>query len=158
MHDVSKKVRSLCPSGVTIIATVDGEGQPRGFTAGSLVWLSSAPPLVTFCIAHRANSFPAFAQADGFAVSLLRPEHADLAVRFATKGIDKFAGGDFCTDDGGYPTLDTAVAALQCRVRERTTAADHLFVVGEVVDARVTEGGSPLVMYRNTFQTLAAAS
>lgn len=150
----SKRARALCPSGVTIIATHDRDGRPRGFTAGSFTWLSSTPPLVTFCISERANSFPAFAVAEGFSVNVLRAEHEDLAMRFATKGVDKFSGGEFSSGDGGYPTLRTAVVALQCRVHERTMCADHLFVVGEVVDARVAQDGTPAVVYRDAFRTL----
>lgn len=155
MQVISKKVRSLYPSGVTIIATVDGDGRPRGFTAGSFTWLSSTPPLVAFCLAQSANSFSAFSSADGFSVNLLRAEHKELAERFATKGIDKFSGGEFTCGEGGYPTLHNAVVALQCRVRERMTGGAHLFIVGEVIDCRFTEDALPMVMYRDAFQTLA---
>jgi flavin reductase ActVB len=154
MQLVSKKVRSLFPSGVTIIATLDADGAPHGFTASSFSWLSRQPPLVVFCLACDATSFPVFAVADGFSVNILQPGHQELAMRFATKGIDKFAGGEFLYGDGGYPALPDALVTLQCRVRERMQGGGHLFVVGEVTQSRIAEDGAPMVLYGNAFQTL----
>lgn len=75
-------------------------------------------------------------------------------MRFATKGVDKFAGGEFSYGDGGYPTLPDALVTLQCHVRERMEGGGHLFVVGEVTQSRITEDGAPMVLYGNAFQTL----
>jgi len=154
MQVISKQVRSLLPSGVSIIATLDGDGRPHGFTASSFSWLSQHPPLVVFCLACDANSFAVFAVAEGFSVNILQSVHQELALRFATKGLDKFAGGEFSYGEEGYPILSDALVALQCRVRERMEGGGHLFVVGEVVRSRVTEDGAPMVMYGNAFQTL----
>lgn len=155
MQVTAQVARSLCPSAVSIIATNDGIHQPRGFTAGSFTWLTSQPPLVTFCLARSADSYPAFNCAEGFSVNVLRAEDQELAMRFATKGIDKFADGEFSNGEENYPMLPTAAVTLQCRVCERLTGVDHLFVIGEVIDARVSHDAVAAVLYRNAFQTVA---
>lgn len=139
---------------MSIIATVDGTGRAHGFTAGSLTWLSSDPPLVTFCLSQRANCHSAFVDAEIFSVSLLALEHKSLAMRFARRGVDKFAGGEFHAVSGGCPVLADAVVTLQCNVRDRMTGGDHLFVVGQVVDHDINDAGLPMVMYRNHFTSM----
>jgi flavin reductase ActVB len=151
MHAPPSQVRALCPNGVTIIATFDDNGSPRGFTASSFSWLSLRPPRVAFLLARNASSHPAFATAVGFSVNVLRAEHETLAVRFAAKGADKFCGGEFAYADDNYPQLTDALATLQCRVSERADCGDHMLVLGEVVDARVTPDAVPMIQYDNAF-------
>ena len=158
MQAPPSQVRALCPNGVTIIATFDDNGSPRGFTASSFSWLSLRPPRVAFLLARNASSHPAFATAEGFSVNVLRAEHETLALRFATKGADKFCGGEFAYADDSYPHLTDALATLQCRVSERVDCGDHMLVLGEVVDARVTPDAVPMVRYDNAFWPMNAVT
>lgn len=154
MQVTARVARSRCPSTVSIVATVDSTSRPRGFTAGSFTWLTSCPPRVAFTLARSADSYAAFERADGFSVNVLRADDEKLATRFATKGADKFAGGEFSNGAGRYPELSTAAVVLQCRVHERLTGSDHLFVIGEVVDARVSDGDVAAIIYGNTFRSV----
>lgn len=47
--DTYKKVMGSFPSGVTVITTLDDQGQIVGLTASAFSSLSMAPPLVLFC-------------------------------------------------------------------------------------------------------------
>src|SRR4051812_11360247 len=82
-------------SGVTIVTTADSDGAWWGFTASAFSSLSLTPPLILVCLAASAESHPAFAAAAGFIVNVLGSEHEELALRFATKGADKFQGDTF---------------------------------------------------------------
>ena len=143
------------PSGVTIVTTRDGEGQPWGFTASSFCSLSLDPPLVLVCLARTADSYPAFMRADGFVIHVLGPEHEALARRFAAKGEDKFAGDEFALDGDGCPILPTALATLRCTVHARPDGGDHVILVGRVVDATARDGAA-LVYFRRSFEPLPA--
>lgn len=79
------------PSGVVVVTTRCQDGTPRGFTASSFCSVSLEPPMVLVCLANSADSAWSFARCDRFAVSVLTPVHQPLALRFATKGSDKFA-------------------------------------------------------------------
>jgi len=48
-----------------------------------LVSSSLAPPLVLWCVAKAAPSYPAFVGADAFAIHFLDAGHQELALRFA---------------------------------------------------------------------------
>ncbi|MER7013294.1 flavin reductase family protein [Saccharopolyspora sp. NPDC000359] len=128
------------PTGVTITTTLDRAGNPRGFTAGSLVSVSLEPPLISVCVAYTANCYQAFADCDSFAVSVLRHDQGQLARTFASKGADKFAAGGFTRTAGGLPVVDGAVVALECDVHGRHAAGDHVILVGRVRTADIADG------------------
>lgn len=99
------------------------------------------PPLALVCLARTANSFPVFDSCGEFAVSVLREDHTDLAMRFARKSADKFAGGEFVRTARGATVLDGAVAVVECTVHERYPAGDHIILLGEVQSVHVEEKG-----------------
>ena len=145
-----RAVMGVFPTGVTIVTTVDGGGVPRGYTAGSFVSVSLQPPLISVCTARSASCFPALAACDTFAVSVLRSEQAELARRFSSKGIDKFAGGGLTTSATGLPIVEGALAVVECLTYARHPAGDHVILVGAVRDARLG-GGDPLVFHNRSF-------
>lgn len=142
------------PSGVVIVTTADREGQPWGFTATSFCAVSMAPPLVLFCLDKAARCHPAFLAADSWAVNVLGQEQAELAVRFATRGADKFGGGEFRPGRHGNPVLTRACLVLDCVRHDLVDGGDHTIVLGEVLDARVL-GEPPAVYAERRFHRLA---
>lgn len=141
---------SRFPSGVTIVTTTGADGAWAGFTASAFCSLSADPPLVLVCLASRAECHPVFAAAERFAIHILQPRHRDTAVRFATRGADKFAGGAFSSDDHGLPALADAHARLICRSHARVPAGDHTILIGHVVDGSLGPGG-PVLHYDRRF-------
>ncbi|MER5911448.1 flavin reductase family protein [Streptomyces sp. NPDC001982] len=134
-------------AGVTVI-TVPG---PAGFTATSFTSVSLRPALVSFCIGLTASAAPAVQRADRFAVHLLGTQDTAVARRFATSGIDRFAGVAWDAGSDGLPLLDGVSAWLSARVTHRQTLGDHLLVVGEVDDGTVVRDITPLVHHDGTF-------
>lgn len=139
-------------TGVTVVTTSDPRnGQLAGFTASAFSSLSLDPPLVLVCLDRGADCYAAFAQADAMAVSILGLGQEQLARRFATKGIDKFAGAPL--EPGpvtGLPLVREAIASVECAIRDRLDGGDHVILVGRVLRASVREG-DPLVHYRRSF-------
>jgi flavin reductase ActVB len=154
---VLRSVRGLFPCGVTIVTTTDACDKPHGFTASSFNWLSLAPPLVTVSLARTATCFPFFCAAEGFAVNVLHSGHKDLALRFASQGVDKFDGAGFTYGDGRHPALVDALAVLICRTVRRPDGGDHMMLVGEVTDHWSDVTRRPIVQYRDAFHELALA-
>lgn len=144
---------SRFPTGVTIVTTDDEHGNPSGFTASSFCSVSTNPPLILVCLATSANSYPVFARCDRFAVSILRPQHTELAKRFASKDTDKFAG-TFGRTPGGLTVVDGALAVFECAVHQRHEAGDHVIMIGRVYWVR-TRTGDPVVYHDRAFDTLA---
>lgn len=117
-------------------------------TATAFCGVSEEPPLVLVCLTTAAGSTLAFAEAERFAVSVLRPEHEDLAERFATGRPDKFILGGFERSDSGLRTVRGALAAIECRTAEVRPAGDHTIVLGRVELARGGEGAALAYLHR----------
>lgn len=132
-------------TGVTIVTTSDASGRWWGLTASSFTPLSIDPPLILVCIALDARCHRVFATAQAFRVNVLGTEHERLAARFATRGADKFAGGEFRADEHCLPVLPDALVSLRCRTAERTDHGDHTILIASVEETRVRRDGTPVV-------------
>ncbi len=120
-------------TGVTVVATTQPDGEPRGFTANSFTSVSLDPPLVLICIARTASSYPVFAATDHFSVNILADTQADISSLFATRSADKFAMAAWRRGPAGSPILDNVAAWFDCRRHDLIEAGDHVILVGEVM-------------------------
>ncbi|NGO67301.1 flavin reductase family protein [Streptomyces boncukensis] len=141
------------PSGVTIVTTRSEAGTLHGFTASSFAALSLDPPLVLVCLDRGATCFPDFMAAKRFVVNIVTPAHAELAMRFAAKGENKFAYGGFAFDEHGHPLLPDAAAVIGCELEEAVPGGDHVILIGRVRETR-TGGDEPVAWYRGGFLRL----
>ena len=146
-----RRAMSQFASGVTVVTT-ENRGTLYGMTVASFASVSLVPPLVLVCIEKTAGTHDAIAGAGTFGVSILGRDQADLSTRFASK-VDRFAGLDLRRGELGTPLLATALASIECRLVDQLPGGDHSIFVGEVVDARVTEG-QPLLYFRSGYHEL----
>lgn len=144
---------SRFPSGVTVTVTRGQRGELAGFTASAFCSLSSDPPLIAVCLATNANCYHDFRTAERFAVHVIGLEHKQIALRFATKGADKFAGEDFTEHADGLPALSGAIVRLSCSVEAIHPGGDHSILIGRVrgIDAK---DGNPAVYVERAFHSL----
>jgi flavin reductase ActVB len=146
-----KNALASFPSGICIVTTADREQRPRGFTASAFSSVSLDPPLVLVCIDRRAESHDAFSTAEKFGISILAAGQLHLAIRFATRGIEKFDGvATTAGSETGVPLIPEAVVQLECRMHQALPAGDHTILIGEVVVAELTEG-EPLVTHNRRY-------
>jgi flavin reductase (DIM6/NTAB) family NADH-FMN oxidoreductase RutF len=120
-------------TGVTIVATLEPGGEPRGFTANSFTSVSLDPPLVLVCIAKAAASCPVFSAASHFAISVLAERQKEVSSLFASKAPDKFARTDWRRGSAGSPIITGAAAWFDCRRHQLVDAGDHVVLIGEVL-------------------------
>ncbi|CAN7366330.1 alpha/beta fold hydrolase [Bosea sp. LjRoot9] len=120
-------------TGVTVVATLQEDGEPRGFTANSFTSVSLDPPLVLVCIAKTASSCPVFSKAGHFSVNILAESQADISNLFATRSADKFARTAWRKGPAGSPILNDVAAWFDCRQHELIEAGDHVILIGEVM-------------------------
>ncbi|WP_147201381.1 flavin reductase family protein, partial [Pseudonocardia asaccharolytica] len=138
------------PSGVTLVTTTDPGGRWWGFTATSFCSVSLDPPLVLVCLARTAECHPVFAAARRWIVHMLHPDHAELAIRFATRGADKFTDAGFAADPRGLPVLPRACATLACTTHASYPGGDHTILLGQVEHTRLGEA-QPAIYFRRNF-------
>ena len=70
-------------TGVTIVTTIDSQGNKFGLTVNSFSSVSLHPPLILWSQSLSAPSFPAFRDAKHFAVNVLSLGQIELSRRFA---------------------------------------------------------------------------
>ena len=117
------------PAGVAIV-TLDAGAGPAGFTATSFTSVSAQPPLATVALDRGSTSWPHLQNARSLVVNLLGPDGGELARRFATSGIDRFAGPTrWRRLPTGEPVLDDAARWLRASVRELVPVGDHALAV-----------------------------
>ncbi len=119
-------------TGVTVVATIDSNGEARGFTANSFTSVSLSPPLVSICINKNSASAESFRSARGFAVNVLSENQADVSTTFATRDLDRFARVAWQKSPSGNPILDGVTAWFDCKRFSAVDAGDHFILIGEV--------------------------
>lgn len=138
-------------SGVTVVTTRNPDGAGVGFTASAFSSLSLDPPLLLVCLQKDADCYAAFMESPQFAVSILAAGQSEIALRFATKAIDKLAGTPFMDGPAtGVPLIEGAAAQAECRIWERVDAGDHTILIGEVLRATSTDA-EPLLHFNRSF-------
>lgn len=152
--DLFRRAFRNYPAGVVVV-TVDAGGGPAGFTATSLTSLSLAPPLVSFGIGTGTSSWPHVARAGSAVVNFLGADQEDLARRFATHGIDRFAAPTgWRRLSGGEPVLDGVCAWLRLGFEQIVPAGDHRIVVARVEESWLDDGRPPLLFHNGGYHTM----
>ena len=137
---------------VTVVTTTDPDGHPRGATVSSFTSLSLEPPLVSVAFDRRSALLAEIRAAGRFGVNLLGHGQDDLAVRFATRGADRFGGDTAWFADRGLPRLRDAAGWVACELDRTVEAGDHLLLFGLVTALGSTQL-PPLVYAHRTFGT-----
>jgi len=135
-----------------VVVTAQVDGVPAGLTATSFSSVSLTPPLVSFYVNRSSSTWPRFQQADHFAVNVLASDQAEVASRFARKGVDRFAAPTSWTPGHlGTPLLGGVSAHLICAPHSTVDIGDHVLVVGLVIETSLEPGGRPLLYHQGRF-------
>jgi flavin reductase (DIM6/NTAB) family NADH-FMN oxidoreductase RutF/pimeloyl-ACP methyl ester carboxylesterase len=139
-------------TGVTVVATVQHDGTPRGFTANSFTSVSLDPPLVLICIAKAASGYGLFSETARFSISVLAMDQREISGLFASKAADKFERAAWRRSAGGNPIIEGAAAWFDCRTHSVVDAGDHAVLIGRVLDFGDT-ASNPLGYCRGAYVT-----
>ncbi len=140
-------------TGVTVITTLDANGNKVGMTANSFSSVSLDPMLVLWSIAKTSRSFDAFVEAQQFAIHILSAEQQAVSAQFASSCADRFCDVAHHNGLGGIPLLDEYSAVFQCEMQSRYEGGDHIIIVGRVL-AFDNRGKSPLIFHAGRYADL----
>jgi flavin reductase (DIM6/NTAB) family NADH-FMN oxidoreductase RutF len=143
------------PSGLFVITWRETD-RDRGMLASWVMQAGFAPPLVTVAVAPGRDLLAAIEAGATFVVNVLADTQRPLLARFgkpAATGEDLFSGLGIGRAACGAPTLDGAVAWLECVPVSRTAggdgvSADHVVVLARVNAAAAGPDATPLVHLR----------
>lgn len=140
--------RVCCP--VSVVTTFDGH-RPHGTTVSAFASLSLTPPMVLVSLDRDSDLLSLVRTTRLFAVNILSSGQADLALRFALKGADKFDGISW-ERDAGMPRLRGVCGWLSCTVSNLVDGGDHVVALSTVTAAQAGPG-DPLTYHARTFGT-----
>ena len=146
-QDEFRAALAMFATGVTIVTARAAGGALVGLTASSFNSVSLSPPLVLWSLSAAAASMTALQGGSHYAINILSADQLELAQRFASRDVDRFAGVAFSEGTAGAPLLDGAAATFECFNRSRYAEGDHVIFVGEVEHCRRREGAQPLIFH-----------
>jgi flavin reductase (DIM6/NTAB) family NADH-FMN oxidoreductase RutF len=143
-------------TGVTVVTSVDADGQPVGTTANAVTSLSVDPPLVIVCFDLGSVTLQAIRGHGAFVVNVLAAPQQHLSRNFARRGLAAaWDGIQHRRGLTGSPRLEDVLAVLECTVEHVLPGGDHEIIVGRVrhVETSANPNG-PLVFFRGTYASL----
>ncbi len=134
-------------TGVAVVTARREDGAATGVTVNSLTSLSLDPPLVLFCLDHKAHLYPVFRTAPRFAVNILGVEQEQIARYFAdTRHHAKPSNmWDKLRDD--CPILRGTLGWMACRMVTVHRGGDHDIFVGEALRLHKRSGARAPLLY-----------
>jgi flavin reductase (DIM6/NTAB) family NADH-FMN oxidoreductase RutF len=151
-------------AGVAVITLRHGD-RLVGFTATSVISVSADPPLIAFSVASGSSSWAPLAEAATVVINFLSADQVDLAARFATRGIDRFACGGWSLLETGEPVLDDTPRWIRAEIVQRTPIGSSQLVslraIGSSLDRSAAGANGhvpPLVYHDRVYHRLGDAS
>lgn len=142
-------------TGVTVVTTVDRDGNKIGMTANSFSSVSLDPMLVLWSVAKNCKVFQEFNEAEHFAIHVLKAEQLPISNQFASTCEDRFAGIDTLEGIGGIPLLPDYCALFECELEARHEGGDHIILVGRVVNFQNRgQETTPLIFHAGRYADL----
>ena len=127
-----RKTLGKYSTGVTVVTSIDNNGNPIGMTVNSFTSVSLQPALVLWCIDKKQPSYNSFMDAEGYAVNILSKDQNDLCHKFASQLDDKFENVDCEKSENGFPLVKNSLAWFDCKKWNYYSGGDHQILVGEV--------------------------
>lgn len=138
-------------TGVTVVATTTGDGNPVGFACQSFAALSLDPPLVVFCPAKTSRTWTKITASKTFAVSVLGHAQESVSSAFGRPVDDKFEGLRWSTSPLGNPIIDGSLTWIDCTLEQEIDGGDHYIAVGRVHGLGEVSDDKPLLFHRGGY-------
>lgn len=135
-----KTALRMIPYGIYVLTAKGANG---GLTAATVNWVTQTafnPPLIAVGVKADSGSYAALKESRQFALNMLGKGQQGVAFAFfkpAEVEDGKISGEPFRPGDNGAPIIDSAIAAVECRVVEIVETGDHHVVIGEVTQAHL---------------------
>ena len=154
--DKFRQVMGNFATGITVVTTLDKEGEPYGLTVNSFTSVSLNPVLVLVCLDNKLSGLQSFKDCKHFGVSMLSEHQESLSRMFAKKDSERPLSIYF-KGPLGMPLLQQSLATMECETVAMHPAGDHTIFVGEVKTAEVLDSSLPLLYFRGKYQHLRVA-
>jgi flavin reductase (DIM6/NTAB) family NADH-FMN oxidoreductase RutF len=134
-----RRVLWKMPYGLYVLGSTDKGDRRNGMTVNWVTQVSFDPKWIGVGVEQSALTHELIGAGGCFSLSLIDQEDRAIVRKF-TKPVDvdleakTLNGFAYVEKVSGAPILAQAVAYIDCELRERVTAGNHTFFIGEVVD------------------------
>jgi len=135
---------------VAVITAFD-DARPHGTTVSAFTSLSMGPPMILVSLDRGSDLLAIVRRTGEFGVNVLAHDQADVAMRFARKGADKFDGIGW-TESARVPRISGSAGWLACTTETLVDGGDHVVVLGNIVETGLTPA-APLTYHDRVFGT-----
>ena len=138
-------------TGVTVITTIDGNGEPHSMTANAFSSVCLDPPTILVCIAHGTHTYGFLERTGRFGVNILSQDQEDLGAYFARRPDDRQGSVEYSYSIAkrGIPALAHAMVFFGCEVIGSHVYGDHTIYLAEVKEVRQNDPAAPLMFFRS---------
>lgn len=143
--DAKKTTLRMIPYGLYVLTAESGDGEVAAATVNWVTQASFEPPLVAVGVKVDSGAHTIVQQAGNFALNVLGKDQGNLAFAFfkpAQRDGDTISGQPYRRGTTGAPILTGLPAFVECKVVEIVQKGDHSLVLGEVVEAGVSQAPS----------------
>ena len=141
MDEATRKTAlRMIPYGIYVLTTVAEDGEIGAATVNWVTQTAFNPPLVAIGVKTDSVTYEVIKKSGHFALNMLGKGQQAMAFAFfrpAEVDGNKLSGEPFIAGETGAPILESAQAAVECKLVEIVELGDHHIVVGEVVAAVV---------------------
>ena len=140
--DAKKTTLRMIPYGIYVLTADDGKGNVGAATVNWVTQTAFAPPLVVVGVRADSGTYQILKATRCFALNMLGKADKAAAFTFfkpAKLEDGKLSGQTFRKGATGAPILETALGAVECRVKSIIEEGDHHVVLGEVVEAHLAK-------------------
>ncbi len=140
-------------AGVTVVTAIH-EGGMHGMTVNSFTSISLDPAVITISLQGSTRTHQLVSKARAFGITVLSADQAHISDLFAGRSPqseDRFAGLQLETLVSGSPFIVGGLAWMDCRVLQTFEAGMNTLFIAEVVAARGTGEGRPLIYHNRKY-------
>jgi len=144
--ELSQAYRLLHPEHTILLTCKDKKGNANIITLAWSMPVSVEPPLLALSIRPTRHSYKMINETKEFVINIPTMDIVKETLfcgRRSGKQHDKFKETGLTPSPAKTvkpPIIKECVAHLECKLRRKITAGDHIIIVGEIVTAYVNEG------------------
>jgi len=150
-HFREAMARMACP--VSVVTSLDGS-RPHGTTVSAIMSLSMDPEFLLASLNGESDLLEIVKRTGRFGVNLLADGQAQLAMKFATEGAEKFSDVDWRLSED-VPRIVGSYFWLACTLHDTAPYGDHELLVGSITAVEIDPDRKPLVYELRRFVTTA---
>lgn len=150
---IFKDIFANMPTGVAVVSTVH-EDNKYGLTINSFAPVSLKPLLVSFCIDNRSSCHQAFLDCKNIAINFLSSSQEEIALKFASKSVDKFLGVKLKDSLDLPPILSLTMGYMILEKYNAVNGGDHTIIFGKVLESYFDETKKALAYYKRKFVSM----